>query len=182
MSDCQRMSEGEYEAFVLSAPEGVWELHEGRLVEKPVLDGARGTVVSRLAGQLLTQLDPAEYTVHVNEARLRAPGETVLIPDVVVLPAEAGVTGACLQLLTRPVPFIVEVWAPPTADYDVDARIPVYQARGDREIWRLHPTERTLTTWVRQRDGTYVETIYQSGMAWPTRFDAPPNGNSRFDA
>jgi hypothetical protein len=31
----QRMSEQEYEAFVLSGVEGLWELHDGVLVEKP---------------------------------------------------------------------------------------------------------------------------------------------------
>ncbi len=34
--------------------------------------------------------------------------------------------------------------------------------RGDLEIWRLHPYDRTLTVWRRQDDGSY-ETFQQAG-------------------
>ena len=62
---------------------------------------------------------------------------------------------------------MVEVWSPSTGDYDVDGKIPEYKPRGDREIWRLHPYERTLTTWVRQADGSYVETVHTGGVVRP---------------
>jgi hypothetical protein len=35
MAVAQRMSEAAYEEFVLSGVEGLWELHDGVLVEKP---------------------------------------------------------------------------------------------------------------------------------------------------
>ena len=35
MAVAQRMSEKAYEEFVLSGVDGLWELHDGRLVEKP---------------------------------------------------------------------------------------------------------------------------------------------------
>ena len=41
------------------------------------------------------------------------------------------------------------------------------QRRGDAEIWRLHPYERTLTTWRRQADGSYSETVYREGVVEP---------------
>lgn len=47
-------------------------------------------------------------------------------------------------------------------------KIPEYQHRGDLEIWRIHPYERTLTSWVRQSDGTYRQSIYQDGVVTPT--------------
>ena len=182
----QRMSEQEYEAFVLSGAEGTWELHDGRLVEKPALSGRHGTVVSRLARQLLAQLDAAEYEVRINDGRLRAPGETILVPDLLVAPAGSGarVTGLSgLTILATPVPLIVEVWSPASGGYDVDAKIPVYQQRGDLEIWRIHPEERTLTSWVRQADGTYQETIYQVGAMPPLNLRGVPTGrDGRFDA
>jgi hypothetical protein len=50
----------------------------------------------------------------------------------------------------------------------VDTKVPDYRARGDREIWRLHPHERTLTSWVQQADGSYAETRYTAGIVRPT--------------
>ena len=35
MAVAQRMSEAAYQEFVLSGVQGSWELHDGRLVEKP---------------------------------------------------------------------------------------------------------------------------------------------------
>ena len=35
------------------------------------------------------------------------------------------------------------------------------------EIWRLHPYDKTLTTWRRQRDGSYAETVYTGGQVHP---------------
>ena len=55
------------------------------------------------------------------------------------------------------------VWSRSTADYDVNTKIPEYRRRGDLEIWRIHPYERTLTTWRRQPDGSYTETLYREG-------------------
>jgi Uma2 family endonuclease len=38
------------------------------------------------------------------------------------------------------VPLVVEVWSASTGDDDIEAKIPVCQARGDQEIWRIPPT------------------------------------------
>ena len=70
-------------------------------------------------------------------------------------------------IFSDPLPLVVEVWSPSTGDYDVDAKLPVYQQRGDLEIWRIHPYERTLTAWRRQPDGSYQETIHREGMVKP---------------
>jgi Uma2 family endonuclease len=61
----------------------------------------------------------------------------------------------------------VEIWPRSTGDYDVEEKLPEYQRRGDLEIWRLHPYERTLTAWRRQPDGSYTETIYTGGVVHP---------------
>jgi Uma2 family endonuclease len=63
--------------------------------------------------------------------------------------------------------LIVEVWSRSTGDFDVDAKLPEYQRRGDLEIWRIHPYERTLITWRRQADGTYNELLYTAGAVQP---------------
>jgi len=72
-----------------------------------------------------------------------------------------------LAIFSDPLPLVVEVWSPSTGDYDVDAKLPVYQQRGDLEIWRIHPYERTLTVWQRQPEGSYVETIHDGGIVTP---------------
>jgi Uma2 family endonuclease len=72
-----------------------------------------------------------------------------------------------LAIFSDPLPLVVDVWSPSTGDYDVDAKVPVYQQRGDLEIWRIHPYERTVTTWVRQADESYLETTYREGIIHP---------------
>ena len=49
-------------------------------------------------------------------------------------------------------------------DYDVERKLPEYRARGDLEIWRIHPYDRTLTAWRRQPDGSYLESVYRGGI------------------
>jgi Uma2 family endonuclease len=62
---------------------------------------------------------------------------------------------------------VVEVWSPSTADFDVEEKLPEYQRRGDLEIWRLHPYERTLTAWRCQPGGSYTETLFAGGLVHP---------------
>jgi Uma2 family endonuclease len=186
MSVAQRMSEQDYRAFVLSGPQGVWELHDGRLVEKPPMREDHARILSRLARQFQAQLDAADYGVHINEVRVRKPVDTIVIPDLVVVPTAFRYPDSgwpALPILTKPLPLVVEISIPSTGGYDVDAKIPIYQQRGDLEIWRIRPHDRTLTSWVRQADGTYAETVYQSGLALPAMLSkAPLDRGSRFDA
>jgi Uma2 family endonuclease len=72
-----------------------------------------------------------------------------------------------LEVYAEPLPLVVEVWSPSTGDYDVDGKLPEYQQRGDLEIWRIHPYERTLTRWVRRPDGSYSESVQRGGTVAP---------------
>ena len=72
-----------------------------------------------------------------------------------------------LAIFSDPLPLVVEIWSPSTGDYDVDAKLPVYQQRGDLEIWRIHPYERTLTSWWRQPDGSYQEALQRDDTITP---------------
>jgi Uma2 family endonuclease len=91
---------------------------------------------------------------------MRVSSETYYIPDVAVIPT------AMVRPLRRnprglgaygePVPLVVEVWSPSTGSYDMRAKIPDYQERGDLEIWFIHPFTRTLTVWRRQPDGRWL--------------------------
>lgn len=72
-----------------------------------------------------------------------------------------------LEVYEGPLPLVVEVWSPSTGEYDVDTKLPEYQRRGDLEIWRLHPFDRTLIAWRRQPDGSYSESQYTGGTVRP---------------
>ena len=60
-----------------------------------------------------------------------------------------------------------EIWSPSTGRYDIQTKLAEYQRRGDIEIWRIHPYERTLTAWRLQPDGSYSETVYRGGVIQP---------------
>jgi Uma2 family endonuclease len=165
----QQISEVACQKFVLSGVEGSWELHDGRLVEKPGKSWRHGEIPILLGYFLLSQLNRDEYRV-VTELRVRRPSATVFMPDLMVVPtsySEEIRDRHVLAIFSEPLPLVVEVWSPSTGEYDVDAKVPVYQQRGDLEIWRIHPYERTLTAWRRQPDGSYSESLYRGGMITP---------------
>jgi Uma2 family endonuclease len=165
----QRISEEAYQQFVLSGVDGSWELHEGRLVEKPGMTFRQGQISMLLGHFLLSQLDRDAYAV-VSELRVRRSSATVFVPDLMVVPAaysEEIRDRPVLAIFSDPLPLVVQIWSPSTGDYDIDAKVPVYQQRGDLEIWRIHPYERTLTTWIRQADGSYLESTYREGIIHP---------------
>jgi Uma2 family endonuclease len=165
----QLISEEAYQRFVLSGVEGSWELHDGRLVEKPAMTFRHGQIPMLLGHFLISQLNRAQFQV-VSELRVRRSSATVFVPDLMVVPAaysEEIRDRPVLAIFSDPLPLVVEVWSPSTGDYDVDAKLPVYQQRGDLEIWLIHPYERTLTSWRRQPDGSYQETIHRDGVVKP---------------
>lgn len=168
MAVAQRMSEEAYQDFVLAGVDGSWELHDGRLVEKPGVTWEHGDIALELGYLLRHQLDRAEYRVRVNEGRVRKPADTIYIPDVLVVPTAYGEPfrgrPGTLAIFSDPLPLIVEVWSRSTGEYDVDSKLPIYQQRGDLEIWRIHLYERTLTSWQRQADGSYKETVHRGGI------------------
>ena len=68
-----------------------------------------------------------------------------------------------LDAYPDPLPLVIEVWSLSTGRYDIRDKLPDYQARGDLEIWYVHPSNRTLTAWRRLPKRTYMETIYRAG-------------------
>ncbi len=155
-----------YQAIALEDPEGQWELHCGRLREKPSMSFGHNRGMMELGRQLMTKVDPERFEVRINSGRLRRQDETYYIPDLIVFPVEYSAhfrdLPHALEVYDRPVPLVVEIWPPSTGEYDIDSKLPEYQRRGDLEIWRLHPFDRTLTVWRLQNDGSY-ETFVQTG-------------------
>ena len=124
-----------------------------------------------LALRLGNQLDRSQFHVRLGMGHLRRSAENYYIPDVFVIPI--GLVRPLrgrrdvLEAYDAPLPLVVEVWTPSTGDYDVDTKLPEYQRRGDLEIWRVHPFDRTLTAWQRQPDGGYAESHYTGGIVQP---------------
>jgi Uma2 family endonuclease len=172
MTIVHRLSEAEYEQFVFANPDHKWELVEGQLREKPGVTWEHGDVIFLIGYLLQLQLDRRRFRIAINDWRVRSSPGTIYIPDLVVVPTNygeefAGQPGK-LAIFTQPLPLVVEVWSQSTGDYDVSAKIPEYQRRGDLEIWRIHPYEHTLTVWQCQADGSYHETTYRDGLVRPS--------------
>ena len=153
MGVAQHISEADYEQIVWADPDRNWELVEGRLREKPGMSWEHGEILILLGHLLLRQLDRRQFSV-LGESRVRRPPGNIFIPDLFVVPVAYGEEfrnrPGVLAIISQPLPLVVEVWSRSTGDYDVEAKIPIYQQRGDLEIWRIHPYERTLTAWRRQ--------------------------------
>ena len=167
----ERVSEQEYRRIALGDDDHLWELHQGRLREKPGMGVEHNDLLTELAFALRSQLGRREFRVRSNSARTRHTAESYYIPDVVVVPVELerplrGRPGT-LEIYNEPLPLVVEVWSRSTGGYDVNTKLPEYRARGDLEIWRIQPFERTLTVWRRQPDGSYAESVCRGGVVRP---------------
>jgi Uma2 family endonuclease len=165
------VNEKTFRQLALEDPESHWELVCGQLRRKPGMSADHNRIGIELTVSLRNQLDRASYQVRYNAGHLRRTSGSYYIPDVMVIPAELeapfrGVNR--LEFYRDPLPLVAEVWSPSTGDYDVDEKIPEYRRRGDLEIWRMHPYERTLRAWIRQSDGSYSERLYTSGMVQPS--------------
>lgn len=166
------VSQKTYLQVALEDFEGQWELHCGSLRQKPGMSVEHNHFMTRLFAQLIQQLDEREFTVRSNSGRARRSSESFYIPDVFVVPMELvrrvrNLRRRGLEFYEAPLPLVVEIWSPSTGAYDVDSKLPEYQRRGDLEIWRIHPYERTLTAWQRQPDGSYAESLHRGGMLQP---------------
>ena len=165
------LSAEQYEHLILGNPDETWELVDGRLREKPLMSMAHGDAGVELVVGLRTQLDRREFRVSFNHARLKRTDRSYFVPDVVVTRV-ADFTGdrsspRAVDAHTAPALLVVEIWSPSTGDYDIEEKLPMYRARGDLEIWWLHPFGRTLSAWRRQPDGTYAETVHHGGTITP---------------
>jgi Uma2 family endonuclease len=166
------VSDATFEQVALEDPHGHWELHCGRLVEKPPVTAFHADVIDRLYRRIALQLSEGDFAIRADAGRLRRGMGSYYEADLCVVPRslvnrQKRERPRQLEVYDEPLPLVVEVWSPSTGGHDVADKIPEYQARGDIEIWRLHPFERTLTAWRRQLDGTYVETEHRGGTVEP---------------
>ena len=164
------MSEAAFVTRALAEPDAHWELHCGQPLRKPDMSFAHNYISSELADVLREQLDRRAFRVRVNMGHVRRSAEGYYIPDVYVVPygaVQARRHDRELEVYDEPLPLVIEVWSPFTGGYDVDSKLVEYQRRGDREIWRVHPYEQTLTSWTLQTDGSYSEHVHHGGIVRP---------------
>lgn len=160
------VSEKTFEQLALEDGDGQWELHCGQPRRKPPMTHPHNNLIGRLGVALANQLDEDKYEVRFNAGHVKTDA-SFYVPDVMVLPRSiASRWEGSDQLETYPeaLPFIAEIWSKSTGDYDVDQKFPQYRRREDREIWRVHPTEKTVTIWRRQADGRYDQRTVASGV------------------
>jgi Uma2 family endonuclease len=165
------ISEKAFLKQVLADPSGGWELHYGALRQKPPMTMEHNYLQSRAGALLSRQLDLDLYQVRQNAGHARVASDRYYIPDVFVVPMEYVREGRhrpdVVDAHSAPLPLVIEIWSPSTGGYDVSAKLPQYQQRGDQEIWYLHPYDRTLTRWLRQPDGSYQESVHEHGVIEP---------------
>ncbi|MGI8549952.1 MAG: Uma2 family endonuclease [Dehalococcoidia bacterium] len=165
------VSTATYEQVALEDPTGGWELVCGNLRSKPAMTTEHSDVIEALDRQLLRQLDEHDYKVSSNLSRLRISTGSFYVPDLCIIPRalvrRLRERPGTFEVYEEPMPLVVEVWSPSTGGYDVEKKLLEYQWRGDLEIWRIHPYERTLIAWRRRPDGSYVESLIQTETVQP---------------
>ena len=132
-----------------------------------LFEALRVRELNEFFGRLRLAIDPTRHELRVNSSLVRWSVRNSFIPDVAFLPREQVRTQEGTGTLERyadPLPFVVEIWSPSSGGYDLDVKVTAYKARGDAEIWRLHPYQRTLTRWVRQPNGSYAEFVHTGGF------------------
>ena len=163
----ETITEEQYVRLALMNEDEPLEFFKGRIREKPFMSAEHNDAMLLLGVQLVQQLDRNQFRVRVNAGRTRRPSVSVFIPDVMVIPthlerAQRRGPGH-LEIYSDPLPFVAEFWSPSTGDYDVETKLPEYQERGDREIWRPHPYNHAVIAWRRQPDGTYAQLTFRGG-------------------
>lgn len=164
------VSQEEYERIALADhPDVKWELHDGTLREKPGMTAAHIDNIRTLRDLLIRNLDPDEYVVCTDDARLHSPSGNNHIPDLCVVRRTAVRRARLerprrLELYEEPALLVVESWSPSTGRYDIDTKFPDYRLRGDLEIWRMHSRERSVRRWARGDDGSYLESLHTDGV------------------
>lgn len=166
MSIATRITDPEFLALAWEDPDAHWELFDGEPRPKPVMSEEHNTVMLELAHLIRVQLDPSLYRYRANTGYVRWSERNSFIPDLSVIPfgeiKEQRMRGG-LERYSGPLPLVVEVWSPSTGDYDREVKFAAYKARGDAEIWFVHPIARYVQRWVRQEDGSYRESVQERG-------------------
>ena len=124
------VSEETFKRVALEDPDGQWELHCGRLRQKPGMTAEHNDLMFFVGFELQRQLSRTDYRIRVNAGHVRRSETRYYIPDVLVLPAavERAQRGwpPRLETYPEPLPLVVEVWSQSTGNYDVEEKLTEY--------------------------------------------------------
>ena len=158
-----------YERVALEDPDGLWELVCGELRQKSPMTFEHDHVIEMLADRLRALVSSEQISVRAHPIRLLTPSGAHYIPDLCLIPRELLRTRLEekrreLSVLAESLPLVVEVWSPSIGRHDREVKLAEYRARGDAEIWLIHPREQSRISWRRTAHGHYRETRYAGGM------------------
>lgn len=127
--------------------------------EPPAPSLSHQAIAGELHRQIANALQDKPYRVYVAPLDVRLPKstedddqvDTVVQPDVLIVSDARkldarGIRGAP--------DWVAEVLSRSTASYDEIVKVPAYERAGVREVWLVHPIERTLRVYQLQ-GGTY---------------------------
>lgn len=124
--------------------------------EPPSPSVAHQVIVGKLYQQIENALENSPHRVYMAPLDVRLPKnsdaddqiDTVVQPDVLIVSDSQkidarGVRGAP--------DWVAEVLSPGTARYDQTVKLAAYERAGVREVWLVHPIDRTLTIYRLER-------------------------------
>lgn len=150
-----------YADYLTWTDDGRAELIDGiaYVKEPPAPSRAHQEIVGELYFQVRLALAGKPWRTYIAPFDVRLPksGEaddrvdTVLQPDILVVCDLDKLDDRGMHSAPD---WIAEVLSPSTASYDRTIKVPVYERAGVREVWLVHPADRTLTIY-RLEEGHY---------------------------
>lgn len=138
-----------------------WELIQGIAYDlSPAPNTAHQTVSVELSRQIANFLQDKSCRVFIAPFDIRLPKvdetdeiiDTVVQPDITVIcdPGKIDEKGC------RGAPdWVIETLSPYTASHDQVRKLDLYERKGIREYWIVHPVDRIVTIFIREKDGTF---------------------------
>ena len=121
----------------------------GYVREPPAPSPAHQALVVELCRQLANARQDTPCRVYVAPLDVRLPKsteeddqvDTVVQPDLLIVSDPQWIDARGIRGAPD---WIAEILSPTTASYDQVVKLPVYERAGVREVWLIHPIDRTL--------------------------------------
>lgn len=127
--------------------------------EPPAPTHSHQEIVVELCRQIATALQGKTRRIYVAPFDVRLPKsnetddevDTVVQPDLLIVSDRQKVDGRGMRGAPD---WIAEVLSPSTSSHDRVVKLPVYERAGVREVWLIHPIDRTVAIY-RLEEGRY---------------------------
>ena len=119
-------------------------------VKEPAPSPLHQDLVVELGYQIRTALEAKPWRMYVAPFDVRLPNadepdemiDTVVQPDILIIRDRYRIDGRGLRGAPD---WLAEVLSPSTARHDQFVKLPAYERAGVREVWLIHPIDRTLS-------------------------------------